>query len=53
MLYVQFASLVGVGIGGWLADRWMRRTVRGRIFVSALGMTFPSSLLTSADEVIE
>ena len=40
VLYVQVASLIGVGVGGWLADSWMRRTVRGRIFVSALGMTF-------------
>jgi MFS family permease len=39
VLYVQVASLVGVGLGGWLADRWMRRTERGRILVSALGMT--------------
>lgn len=40
VLYVQVASLIGVGIGGWLADRWMRHTMRGRIFVSALGMSF-------------
>jgi MFS family permease len=40
VLYVQLASLVGVGLGGWLADVWMRRNVRGRIFVSAIGMTF-------------
>lgn len=40
VLYVQLASLIGVGIGGWLADRWMRHTPRGRIFVSALGMSF-------------
>lgn len=40
VLYVQVASLIGVGIGGWLADRWMRHTVRGRIFVSAIGMSF-------------
>jgi MFS family permease len=39
VLYVQVASLVGVGVGGWLADRWTRRSERGRIFVSALGMT--------------
>ena len=38
-LYVQFASIVGVLVGGWLADKWMRRNVRGCIFVSALGMT--------------
>ena len=40
VLFVQIASLVGVGVGGWLADRWMRHTIRGRIFVSAIGMTF-------------
>jgi MFS transporter, Spinster family, sphingosine-1-phosphate transporter len=40
VLYVQVASLIGAGIGGWLADRWMHYTMRGRIFVSALGMSF-------------
>ncbi len=40
VLYVQLASLAGVGIGGWLADRWSRRTIRGRIFVSAIGTAF-------------
>jgi MFS family permease len=39
VLPVQFASLVGVGLGGWLADAWMTRSERGRIFVSAVGMT--------------
>ncbi|MCA9170094.1 MAG: MFS transporter, partial [Planctomycetales bacterium] len=38
VLYVQLASLVGAAWGGWQADRWMRRTLRGRIFVSAIGM---------------
>ncbi|MBI3863901.1 MAG: MFS transporter [Planctomycetia bacterium] len=40
VVYVQLASLVGVGIGGWLADAWMHRSERGRIFVSAIGMSF-------------
>ncbi len=40
VLFVQIASLIGVGVGGWLADRWMDKTIRGRIWVSALGMTF-------------
>lgn len=40
VLYVQAASLVGVAIGGCLADLWMRRSIRGRIFVSAIGMSF-------------
>jgi MFS family permease len=38
VVYVQVASIVGVLVGGWLADRWMQRTSRGRIFTSALGM---------------
>lgn len=37
-LYVNIASLAGVFFGGWLADRLMRRTVRGRILVSVCGM---------------
>ena len=40
VLYVQVASLIGVLLGGWLADRWMHRTTRGRVFVSAVGMSF-------------
>jgi MFS family permease len=38
ILFVQIASLVGALIGGVLADRWMKRTKRGRIFTSAIGM---------------
>jgi MFS transporter, Spinster family, sphingosine-1-phosphate transporter len=38
-LYVNIAALIGVLAGGWLADRWMRQSIRGRIYVSALGMT--------------
>jgi MFS family permease len=38
VLYVQIASIVGVILGGWWADRWMRTQIRGRIFVSASGM---------------
>lgn len=37
-LYWQLAAIVGAIVGGWLADRWVRRTVRGRIHVSAIGM---------------
>jgi MFS transporter, Spinster family, sphingosine-1-phosphate transporter len=40
VVYVQFASLMGVALGGWLADHWSRSTSRGRIYVSALGMSF-------------
>lgn len=39
-LYWQVAAIFGAVVGGWLADRWMRRTQRGRIYVSAIGMSF-------------
>jgi MFS family permease len=32
------AALLGAAFGGWLADRWMHRSIRGRTFVSALGI---------------
>jgi len=38
-LYWQVAAIIGAVTGGWLADRWMRRNMRGRIFVSAVGMS--------------
>jgi MFS transporter, Spinster family, sphingosine-1-phosphate transporter len=37
-LYWQLAAIVGAVGGGWLADRWMRRNPRGRIYTSALSM---------------
>lgn len=37
-LYWQVAAIVGAIVGGWLADRWMQRSSRGRIYVSAIGM---------------
>jgi MFS transporter, Spinster family, sphingosine-1-phosphate transporter len=38
-IYWQAAAIVGAATGGWLADLWMRRHQRGRIFVSAIGMS--------------
>ena len=38
-LYWQVAAIAGAVGGGWLADRWMRTTDRGRIYASALGMS--------------
>lgn len=37
-LYWQVAAIFAALGGGWMADRWMRHTDRGRIYVSALGM---------------
>lgn len=37
-LYWMVAALISAVVGGWLADRWMRRTPRGRINTSAVGM---------------
>ena len=39
-LYWMVAAIVSAFIGGWLADRWSQRTVRARIYVSAIGMLF-------------
>lgn len=36
--YIQVASFIGVLLGGVMADWWMRKTNRGRIFASALGV---------------
>lgn len=36
-LYVNIASLCGAVLGGWAADRWVRSSARGRIYVSAIG----------------
>jgi MFS transporter, Spinster family, sphingosine-1-phosphate transporter len=38
ILFVQIASLFGALVGGTLADRWSRKTSRGRIYTSAIGM---------------
>ncbi|MCL4793811.1 MAG: MFS transporter [Bryobacteraceae bacterium] len=37
-LYWMVAAIFAALAGGWLADRWMRRTQRGRIYTSAIGM---------------
>jgi MFS transporter, Spinster family, sphingosine-1-phosphate transporter len=39
VVWWQGAAIVTAILGGWLADRWMHRTVRGRVFASALGMS--------------
>jgi MFS family permease/N-acetylneuraminic acid mutarotase len=36
--YIQAASLIGILVGGWLADRWSGFTDRGRLRAQALGL---------------
>jgi MFS family permease len=36
-IYWLVAAMAGAFIGGWLSDRWVRRNVRGRIYISAIG----------------
>jgi len=38
-IYWQGAAIFSAIGGGWLADRWMRKNIRGRIYVSATGMS--------------
>jgi len=37
--FVHPACILGAALGGLLADRWMQRSNRGRIYISAIGMT--------------
>jgi MFS family permease len=43
---IAFSSLVGVILGGLLSDRWVQTNLRGRILVSAMGLslTLPALL---------
>ncbi len=44
---IAFASFLGVIFGGILSDRWVQRTLRGRVYTSAIGiaLTIPALLL--------
>jgi len=43
----SLSSLLGVIIGGMLSDRWVQKNVKGRIYISAIGLslTIPALLL--------
>ena len=34
--YVQIASLIGVLIGGYMADKWAKKNIKGRIYITAI-----------------
>ncbi len=44
---IALSALIGVLVGGVLADRWIRNTLRGRIYTGAIGLalTIPAVLL--------
>jgi len=52
VIYWQGAAIASAVLGGWLADRWMRTTDRGRIYVSALGMALIVPALLGVGVVI-
>ncbi|MBL8232703.1 MAG: MFS transporter [Bryobacterales bacterium] len=37
-VYWMVAAILAALVGGWLADQWMRKTPKGRIYTSAIGM---------------
>jgi predicted MFS family arabinose efflux permease len=43
--YIQAASYAGILLGGWLADRWMARSKRGRILVQTIGLAAAAPFL--------
>ena len=44
---IAASSFIGVILGGMLSDRWVKKTMRGRVYTSALGLalTIPSLIL--------
>ena len=52
--YIYPASLVGVLLGGFLADRWTRTNPRARILVPAIGLCIaaPGILLASTTTIV-
>jgi MFS transporter, Spinster family, sphingosine-1-phosphate transporter len=37
-VYWMLAAIGAAFVGGWISDQWMRRSARGRIYTSAIGM---------------
>ena len=52
--YLQASTVIGLIVGGALADRWSRSTDRGRLYVGILGMCIaaPAIFLTSNTETL-
>ncbi len=52
-MYVQIASLIGVLFGAYLADKWAKRNIKGRIYITAIGFIIggPFLYLMAASEL--
>lgn len=52
-LYIQLASFAGVLFGGSVADRWVRKNIKGRIYLPVIGFTLatPALFMTSGTDV--
>ncbi len=52
-MYVQIASLIGVLIGAYLADKWSKKNIKGRIYITAIGFIIggPFLYLMAASEL--
>jgi MFS family permease len=53
VIWWQAAAIVSAVGGGWLADRWMQLTDRGRVYTSALGMAVIVPALLGVGVVID
>jgi len=49
--YVQLGSLAGILFGGWLSDRWVGQSARGRMWTQALGLGASAPFLFLAGSV--
>ncbi|CAN5459747.1 MFS transporter [soil metagenome] len=47
-IWMQLASVLGTLTGGWLADRWVKTDVTGRVKVQALGLVLGAPLVFAA-----
>jgi len=43
--FIQVASFLGVIIGGFIADRWSRKNIRGRLYMPVIGFTLGGPFL--------
>lgn len=52
-LYIQIASFVGIILGGILSDHWVKKSIKGRIYLPVIGFVLatPALFVTSTTNV--